>query len=164
VIETGTKTALTSIALIILIASLTFAAATVISEYFHPQIKYEIGATPLIVAYETIPLDFEYLIKNSNYTFPEYMLASTPAIQVKKMGNVTLNFDSINMTHFTEFKVEVWNLTATPDTLIGSFDLSNIPLTFSSGIANYGYSFYFTTADVTATGTVTLEVLFQGES
>jgi len=158
------KTALTSLTLIAIIAIATVAATTVIMEYFYPKIKYDIGASPLIVAYETVPLDFGYLIKNSPYEFAEYMTATTPAIQVKKVGNITIDFDSIELAHFSEFKVEVWNLTATPDALVGSFSIPDGSLTFASGIANYGYAFYFTTANIDATGTVTLEVLFQGQS
>lgn len=137
--------------------------AEAISNYFYPKINYQIGES-LTVAYTTVPLEFGCLLTNTSYTYLEYNETATPALQVKDAGNVTINFSSVNATHFTEFTVEVWNLTATPNAKVGSFNLTNTPLFFITGIANYGYSFDFTTANVTSTGTVTLEVHFQGQS
>jgi hypothetical protein len=154
------KRTLTSLTLIAIVASITVVAATAIYLTFFPQATYEIGESPLNVAYETAPLDLGYLVKNTEYTFSEYDV-SAPAIQVLQPGSITINFSSIDTAHFTEFTVEVWNLTAQVPEVVGSFDLTSVPLTFESGIADYGYFFSFTTGDVTAAGTVTFEVSFQ---
>lgn len=142
-----------------------FVGAAVVYDYlFKPKIDYELEENALVAAYVDVPLDFEVLWLNTTYEYLEYNETDTPAIQVKRDANITVGLGSINASHFTEFQVEVWNVTETPYTLVGSFDLTTTHFNFITGAADYGYAFYFTTAADTPgeSGQIELEVYFQG--
>jgi len=136
------------------------AAATIIQHFF-PKIQYQFEEDPITVKYVDSPLVWdEPLHLNSTYEYIEYN-ASDPAIILRRAGNLTIGFKFINSTHFTEFTVEVWNVTATPQ-LVGSFNMTSEPLTFESGPAKYGYAFYFTTAYApNASGIIELDVMVE---
>ena len=133
-------------------------------DYFlKPKIDYSLEENAFVAAYTETPLDFGTLWLNTNYQYQEYN-ETAPAIQVKRDANITVGLGYINTDHFTEFIVEIWNLTATPDTLVGSFDLTSPYFWFISGAADYGYNFYFTTAadKPGESGQIELEVYFYG--
>ena len=133
-----------------------------ITQHFYPKIDYDFEGEPVEVAYTEIPLMFDTLLLNQEYTYLEYEDLETIAIKVFREGIITIKFKSINEAHFSEFTVQVWDRTESPATLIGSFDMTNTPLTFETEAAEYGYAFIFKTKDVPgAYGTVELDVFFQ---
>ena len=136
-------------------------AANTIIQHFFPKIQYQFEEDPITVKYVDSPLVWdEPLHLNSTYEYIEYN-ASDPAIILRRAGNLTIGFKFINSTHFTEFTVEVWNVTVTPQ-LVGSFNMTSEPLTFESGPAKYGYAFYFTTAYApNASGIIELDVMVE---
>lgn len=139
-------------------------AGAVVKEVYYPKIEYQIEEQPLITAYTDIPLDLGTIWIDTPYEWLLYNETETPAIQVKREGNLTVGLSSINATHFSEFTVEVWNVTESPYVKVGSFDLTNRDLTFTTGPANYSYALYYTVdanAPYGTTGTVELEVFLE---
>lgn len=151
--------------LLIVLAGLAIAyvSAAVYVEYFYPKMGYDIESAPIEVLYTATPLALGTLVRNATYTISDY--TTTTAINVSAPCQLTIDFYSVNASHFSSFTVEIWNITANPDTLIDSFDMASGPviLNLVSPI-ELGYNFIFTvaeTAPYSATGIVELEVTFE---
>lgn len=137
--------------LIVALAGLLIGAVggVLIQEHFQ-KIAYDVEENPLIVAYTDVPLNFGTLEVDQPY---EYDDTNTVAIQTLRDMALNVSLNTIDETHFSEFTVNVWNVTDTPYTLVGSFDMTNTYLVFTTGPANYSYIFHYTIATGTPHGT-----------
>lgn len=129
---------------------------------FKPKFEYDISET-IAAKYDAVPYSLGTLLINyeHNYTIPDN---GSWAIKVYYPGNLTVGFDSLpSNTTFSNFTVQLWNITADPNALVGSFDMTGGQIFIETQPAEYVYRFIFTVATTATdgeTGTITLFVGF----
>ena len=147
--------------IVLLGLTLGLAASAVYVQVFKPKLDYTIEPEPITVSYVDEALDLGVLVRNASYVYDD---TDVTAINVASPCTLTVNFNSVNSTHFEAFTVELWNRTATPYVFVDSFNMTSGPCTVNvAEPTELGYLLDFTVAEYAPygdAGTVTLEVTF----